>query len=139
VQKYIANPLLLDGAKCDLRLYVVVTSYNPLRIYIYPEGLVRIRCEDPSRIFCSHAPTFSETGDIRENQVTGALVRVIGTCTQSQRSMCLVERRSNLARLAGPPLGRAPFCFRLIPQRTEAGRGWGWRGGESAARRSTSR
>jgi tubulin polyglutamylase TTLL4 len=43
IQRYIANPLLLNGSKCDLRLYVVATCYNPLRLYIYPEGLVRIR------------------------------------------------------------------------------------------------
>ncbi|CAG9861928.1 unnamed protein product [Phyllotreta striolata] len=41
VAKYISNPLLVAGHKCDLRLYVVVTSFDPLLIYIYEEGLVR--------------------------------------------------------------------------------------------------
>ena len=37
----IDNPFLLDGYKFDLRIYVALTSINPLRIYIYEEGLVR--------------------------------------------------------------------------------------------------
>ncbi|CAH1975002.1 unnamed protein product [Acanthoscelides obtectus] len=41
VAKYISNPLLVAGHKCDLRLYVVVTSFDPLLVYIYEEGLVR--------------------------------------------------------------------------------------------------
>ena len=39
--RYIDNPLLIMGYKFDLRIYVALMSINPLRIYIFEEGLVR--------------------------------------------------------------------------------------------------
>ena len=41
LSEYIKNPHLINELKYDLRLYVLVTSYDPIKIYIYEEGLCR--------------------------------------------------------------------------------------------------
>jgi hypothetical protein len=46
VQRYIPNPLLINGLKFDLRFYVAVMSLNPLRIYVHENGLVRLATEE---------------------------------------------------------------------------------------------
>ena len=49
VQRYIARPHLINNTKYDLRIYVLMTSIHPLRIYLYDEGLVRFASHEYTR------------------------------------------------------------------------------------------
>ena len=42
IQEYIEKVYLIDGYKFDLRLYVLITSMDPLEVYLYDDGLVRL-------------------------------------------------------------------------------------------------
>ena len=52
IQKYVANPFLVDGYKFDLRVYALVTCVDPLTVYVYDEGIARfatLKYEAPGR------------------------------------------------------------------------------------------
>ena len=54
VQEYIDNPFLINKTKFDLRLYVLMTGIDPVKIYIFENGLVRFATQeytnDPSQL-----------------------------------------------------------------------------------------
>lgn len=45
IQKYIRNPLLLEGRKSEIRIYWLVGCVDPLKVFVFPEGTVRLAAE----------------------------------------------------------------------------------------------
>uniref|UniRef100_A0AAY4E2U5 Tubulin polyglutamylase TTLL7 n=1 Tax=Denticeps clupeoides TaxID=299321 RepID=A0AAY4E2U5_9TELE len=58
VQEYLDKPFLMEGYKFDLRIYILVTSCDPLRIFLYNDGLVRMGTEK------YHAPNESNLNQL---------------------------------------------------------------------------
>ncbi|CAH1796784.1 unnamed protein product, partial [Owenia fusiformis] len=50
-QQYLSKPFLIDQFKFDLRVYALVTSCDPLRIFVFKDGLARfatVKYSDPT-------------------------------------------------------------------------------------------
>jgi hypothetical protein len=58
VQRYVAKPLLIDGFKFDLRIYVLINGISPLRVYVHKYGLARL-CTVPYE-----TPTYNNMGNL---------------------------------------------------------------------------
>ena len=45
ISHYIYNPHLINGKKYDLRIYLLITGYTPIKIYLFDDGLARFCSE----------------------------------------------------------------------------------------------
>lgn len=108
--KYVANPHLINGYKYDLRVYVLAASYDPLRIYVYNDGLVRFATEkynvdnkDLKKKFI-HLTNFSvnkKSEKFKDNKGTGRKRRPLpsGASRPSARHMRRLGSTSTLCSL----------------------------------------
>lgn len=46
VQKYVESPFLINNKKFDLRQWVLVTSWEPLDVYVFDTAYLRLCCKD---------------------------------------------------------------------------------------------
>ena len=46
ISRYLSSPHLIDKKKYDMRIYVLLTGFQPLRIYLYKEGIIRRAAEE---------------------------------------------------------------------------------------------
>jgi tubulin polyglutamylase TTLL1 len=58
ISKYLEDPHLVGGKKYDLRIYVLVTNYRPLKVYLYELGFARFCVEKYSNDFSERENMF---------------------------------------------------------------------------------
>lgn len=92
-QRYMAKPLLFNGLKFDLRVYALVISCDPLRIFVYREGLARF-CTVPYA-----KPSAANLGTACMHLTNYAVNKHSRTIVE--RSGCADEARQNGADDAG--------------------------------------
>lgn len=96
VSKYVSKPHLIRGYKYDLRLYILVTGFEPLKIYMFQEGLVRLATVPYSTSKTSLKQRFVHLTNFSVNKKSEAYVKNVGTDTTQQSA---VESKLSLTQL----------------------------------------
>ena len=84
VSKYVGKPHLLRGYKYDLRLYVLVTSFDPLKIYLFRDGLVRLATVPYSTSKASLKQRFVHLTNYSVNKKADAYVKNTNSPTKTK-------------------------------------------------------
>ncbi len=77
VSKYISKPYLINAHKFDIRLYVAVTSFCPLVVYVYNEGLTRFASEKYAISTKNYDQQFVHLTNYSLNKVSKRFIRYI--------------------------------------------------------------
>ena len=75
ISHYIVDPLLINGLKFDLRIYVLVTCFDPLRIYVYNEGLTRFATDQYKLSDCITNP-FAHLTNYNVNKMNEKFIKM---------------------------------------------------------------
>ncbi|XP_069180661.1 probable tubulin polyglutamylase ttll-15 [Procambarus clarkii] len=63
VQEFVHNPLLIDGYKFDIGVYTIITSVQPLRVYIFEGDILYRFCPEKYHPFDPNIPDKYVVGD----------------------------------------------------------------------------
>jgi tubulin polyglutamylase TTLL6/13 len=112
------SPLLLSGRKFDLRIYVLVTACDPIRAYIFKEGMVRFCTQDYIQPHSSnldesyvHLTNFSlnknnPSFDFAKNKksLSSVLTELTAAGIDSDKVIAGIDRIIRLTLIAGQPV-----------------------------------
>lgn len=126
VQRYVDRPLLIFGHKVDFRIYVLVTSFQPLRMYIYENFLTRFGGEkygtdnkDTFVHLTNYSVTKTSTSDALRNAGVGDTCKWDGDRTREYFASCGVDFALMWARIETLVRCTVLSIFHLVPQRLQ--------------------
>jgi len=98
VSQYVANPYLINGFKFDLRIYVLVTCFDPLKVYIFKEGLVRFATQKYTNAANSVNKQYIHLTNYSVNKKNEEYVKSKGVASKGEEDQELASKW-NLAQL----------------------------------------
>jgi tubulin polyglutamylase TTLL5 len=103
-ERYVDNPLLVNNRKFDLRLYVAVTSFNPLKIYLHKEGLCRLATEPYSNDTYDHKYAHLTNYSINKHNIKNKVVNPEDGDLIDEKQTNMNKDRNNDGELKGNEL-----------------------------------
>jgi len=110
----------VDNLKFDLRIYVLITSVIPLRIFIYKEGLARFATQDyVSPLGSNLNNLFMHLTNYAINKESEDFVQNNGCDDQGhKRSLTSIFKAMELAREKDPEIISSAECWQLLKELT---------------------
>ena len=97
VSRYVDRPLLVDSLKFDMRIYVAVTSFRPLTVYVFRDGLARFATEKYTNDPDSHKSRFQHLTNYSVNKFSENFVANddVDSDTGTKQSLRALMKRLN--------------------------------------------
>jgi len=117
------KPYLIDGLKFDLRVYVLITSMNPLRIFLYEEGLARFATSkyippvgsnlDNLYMHLTNYAINKDSKQFKQNQG-----KLDDDTSASKRPLTSIFKQIDIDRLDNPEMLSSQDCWQQIKELT---------------------